>query len=305
LTAISAVGAPAGAEDAPSVTLRHYEVKRMPLFMDMHSRLEGATVDDVVAAHLKDLEIQDRYNTRYVTYWFNPDAGKVFCLVDAPSREAAINVHREAHGLVADEIIEVQPGMADALMNVRQEQLPSGQTFPESGDPDPGFRTIMFTDLEGSTTLAERLGDTAMLALLHRHDAIIRECLHVHGGREVKHTGDGIMASFASVARGVECAIAIQRAFNEHNRNDPAGAMRVRIGLSAGEPIEDHADIFGITVTIARRTCDTAEAGQILATNVVRELCMGKRLHFNDAGEAMLKGLSHPVRLFDVPWQPV
>ena len=276
----------------------------MPLFMDMHSRLDGVTVEDVVAAHLRDLDVQERYNTRYVTYWFNPDAGKIFCLVDAPSREAAISVHQEAHGLVADEIIEVQAGMADALMNVRQEQLPNGQTFPENGEPDPGFRTIMFTDLEGSTVHAERLGDDGMMALLRRHDAIIRECLHVHGGREVKHTGDGIMASFASVARGVDCAIAIQQAFDEHNRNDPEGAMRVRIGLSAGEPIEEHADIFGITVTIARRTCDTAAAGQILATNVVRELCMGKRFRFNDAGEAILKGLSSPVHLFDVPWQP-
>jgi len=276
----------------------------MPLFMDVHNRLEGATVEDVVAAHEQDLAVQERYKTRYLTYWFNPDAGKVFCLVDSPSRDAAMTVHREAHGLVPDEIIEVQPGMTDALMNIRQEQLPRGQTFPETGEPDPGFRTIMFTDLEGSTMLAERLGDDAMLALLQRHDAIIRECLHVHGGREVKHTGDGVMASFASVARGVDCAISIQQAFDEHNRNDPAGAMRVRIGLSAGEPIEDHADIFGMTVTIARRTCDTANAGQILATNVVRELCVGKRFRFNDAGEAMLKGLSTGVRLFDVPWQP-
>ena len=122
----------------------------MPLFMDVHNRLEGATVEDVVAAHDQDLAVQERYKTRYLTYWFNPDAGKVFCLVDSPSRDAAMTVHREAHGLVPDEIIEVQPGMTDALMNIRQEQLPRGQTFPETGEPDPGFRTIMFTDLKQS-----------------------------------------------------------------------------------------------------------------------------------------------------------
>ncbi len=83
----------------------------MPLFMDVHNKLpEGATADDVAGAHEADLKIQDKYGVRYINYWVDDKAGKVFCLVDAPDAEAAHTVHREAHGLVADEIIEVKEG---------------------------------------------------------------------------------------------------------------------------------------------------------------------------------------------------
>jgi hypothetical protein len=82
----------------------------MPLFMDVHNGLEGVTVEDVAAAHRRDLEIQDRYDVKYVRYWFNADSGKIFCLAEAPSREAADRVHRESHGLAADEILPVVEG---------------------------------------------------------------------------------------------------------------------------------------------------------------------------------------------------
>lgn len=276
----------------------------MPLFMDIHKSLPGATVDDVVNAHEADLSVQDRYGTRYITYWFNEDVGRVFCLVEAPSMDAAVKVHEEAHGILADDIIEVHGEAVDAMLNIRHDQLPNGQTHPETGSPDGGFRTIMFTDLEGSTERNEALGDQAMMTLITRHNAIIRECLHVHGGREVKHTGDGMMASFVSVSHAVECSIAIQRAFAEHNRNDPDGAMYVRIGLSAGEPIENDNDLFGSTVNLAKRVCDAGEPGKILTTNVVRELCLGKRYTFEPIGVRDMKGFSEPIPVFAVLWAP-
>ncbi len=82
----------------------------MPLYMDYHNKVDGLTAEAVAGAHEKDLETQDRYGANYLHYWFDEGTGKVFCLVDAPSKEAAEAVHREAHGLVADEIIEVQQG---------------------------------------------------------------------------------------------------------------------------------------------------------------------------------------------------
>jgi hypothetical protein len=82
----------------------------MPLFMDIHKHIEGLTADAVEHAHKADLKTQAKYNVKYLRYWFDEKAGKVFCLVDAPSKEAAIAVHREAHGLVADELVEVKEG---------------------------------------------------------------------------------------------------------------------------------------------------------------------------------------------------
>lgn len=83
----------------------------MPLYMDVHNQIpEGTTAADVAGAHARDLEVQDRYGVKYISYWVDPEAGKVFCLVDAPNADAAHAVHREAHGLVADEIYPVEQG---------------------------------------------------------------------------------------------------------------------------------------------------------------------------------------------------
>ena len=82
----------------------------MPLFMDVHDKVDGLTADAVAGAHARDLEVQDAHGVRYLQYWFDESSGKVFCLVEAPSAEAVSAVHREAHGLVADSITEVQAG---------------------------------------------------------------------------------------------------------------------------------------------------------------------------------------------------
>ena len=82
----------------------------MPLYMDTHRHIEGLTADGVAQAHAADLKTQEKYGVKYLRYWFDEDAGKVFCLIEAPNKEAAIAVHREAHGLVADEITEVKEG---------------------------------------------------------------------------------------------------------------------------------------------------------------------------------------------------
>ncbi len=82
----------------------------MPLFMDEHNNVEGLTAKAVAGAHQKDMQVQEKHGVKYLKYWFNEGAGKVYCLVDAPSKEAAETVHREAHGLVADEIVEVKEG---------------------------------------------------------------------------------------------------------------------------------------------------------------------------------------------------
>ena len=82
----------------------------MPLFMDIHDHIPGLTAEAVAQAHAADLATQGKHNVKYLRYWYDTQSGKVFCLIDAPNKEAAIAVHREAHGLVADRLVEVTEG---------------------------------------------------------------------------------------------------------------------------------------------------------------------------------------------------
>jgi class 3 adenylate cyclase len=272
----------------------------MPLFMDIH-KLQGTTTPDAVAsAHLADLKVQGKYDVNYLGYWLNEQAGRVFCLVQAPNAAAACAVHREAHGSVADEIIEVEERTVNVLLGNGTTNSAGAVLQPDGSAMDNGVRTIMFTDMEGSTNITQRLGDAEALKVLRVHDAIVRDALSSRGGREVKHTGDGIMAAFPSAFSAVDCAIAIQQELELHNQKAAGPPIRVRIGLSAGEPVEDHADLFGATVQLAARACAHAQPGQILVSNVVAELCIGKLVTFVDRGESVVKGFEKPVRFHEV-----
>src|SRR3990170_8796379 len=173
------------------------------------------------------------------------------------------------------------------------------------------FRTILFTDVEGSTAMTQRLGDAKAREVLREHERIVREALKAHGGSEVKTMGDGFMASFGSAVRALECAIAMQTAFDERNAGVGAtgrSPLRVRIGLNAGEPIAEddpdgRSDLFGTAVIRAARIAALAQGGEILAANVVRELAEGKGFMFGDRGEVALRGFDDPVRLFEVRWR--
>lgn len=163
--------------------------------------------------------------------------------------------------------------------------------------------TVMFTDMVGSTDLTQAQGDLAAQALVRRHNSIVRTALAEFDGREVKHTGDGIMASFASTANAVDAAVAIQRSVAAYNTAAPHLPVHLRIGINAGEPIAEEDDLFGTMVQLAARICAGAQPDQILCSNVVRELSAGKGRRFAPMGEHQLKGFKEPVPLYQVLWE--
>jgi len=171
-------------------------------------------------------------------------------------------------------------------------------TPPTSG----GVTTILFTDIVGHTEMMQRLGDAKGRAVLREHERITRETLKQHGGAEVKTMGDGFMASFGSVTSALECAIALQRAFAAHTESMPE-PLHVRVGLNAGEPIEEDGDLFGSTVILASRIAAKAGGGEILVPDTVRGLLSGKGFLFSDRGEFVPKGYDEGVRLWDVRWR--
>ena len=277
----------------------------MPIYMDRHE-IKGTSAAQVAEAHKKDLEIQDKYGCKALTYWFDEANGTTFCLIEAPEKEALVEMHHEAHGDVPNNIIEVHPEAVKAFLG-RIEDPPAPTESAESTIDKPliesAFRTILFTDMEGSTTMTTRLGDSKAMELLRTHDAIIRDAIKTHNGNEVKHTGDGFMISFSSVSRAVEFAISIQRSFASYNKKDPATPINLRIGITAGEPVTEGQDLFGSTVQLAARICNHAKPEQILVTRVIQDLCIGKKLPFSDQGEIQLRGFDELVRLYEVTWQ--
>jgi class 3 adenylate cyclase len=236
----------------------------------------------------------------------------------------------------------------DLLMDAIDDFLSEGEQPAVAAEPStPGaFRTVLFTDVEGSTAMTQRLGDARAREVLREHERIVREALKAHGGSELKTMGDGFMASFSSATRALECSIAMQRAFAAWNASIPAhpepppearppladvegraepqppahgstGSPRaggdvgatarapllVRIGLNAGEPIAEDEDLFGTAVIEAARIAAAAKGGEILVSNVVRELAKGKEFVFADRGDVTLKGFEEPVRLYEVKWE--
>jgi class 3 adenylate cyclase/pimeloyl-ACP methyl ester carboxylesterase len=155
---------------------------------------------------------------------------------------------------------------------------------------------ILFSDMVDSTETTAALGDTAAHEIIRAFHSISRECLEARGGRLVKSMGDGLMAEFPSVSQALGCAVDMQTTFATQ-------LLLVRIGINAGEPVSEDDDLHGLVVSTADRICDQGLGGEILVSNVVRELAMGKGFTFVDRGNAHLKGLPEPVHLFRVDYE--
>ena len=268
----------------------------MPLYMDRHE-FAKVTAEDLAAAHLQDLEVQAQFGVQFLNYWFDEERQHAFCLADGPTVDAVEAAHGASHGSIPYQVIEVDPDAVVRFMGGIASHRP-GEPYVETA-----FRTIVFTDIEGSTKLTQDLGDARAMAVLRRHDQIVRGALQANAGSEVKHTGDGFMAAFRSVAAAIQAAIEIQRRLAGANQVE-AAALRVRIGVAAGEPVAESGDLFGAAVQLAARLCHRAKPGTILASGAVRDLALGKGFAFRRAGSMRLKGFDESVTAYKVEWEP-
>ncbi len=225
--------------------------------------------------------------------------------------------------------VEVAKGLAGRIQNSRLSLFEGASVAPFIGDAEPplraiegflgveragtaapdlpaervagGLRTILCTDIAGHTAMMRRRGDALGRDVLRYHEDVTRAALKRFGGDEVKSLGDGFLASFGSAHRALECAVALQRAFDEEL---PGGErIAIRVGINAGEPIEENDDLFGTAVIAASRIAGSAEGGQVLVSMVVRELVAGKRWPFVDRGTVEMRGFDEPVRVYELDWR--
>ena len=162
--------------------------------------------------------------------------------------------------------------------------------------------TVMFTDMVGSTDMTQDRGDAGAQEIVRRHNTIVRMAISQYGGKEIKHTGDGIMASFDDCTGAVDAAIAIQRNVGNHNTARPDQPLSLRIGLNTGKPIQEENDIFGATVQLAARVCAATQPDQILCTDSVLNRSRGRSELMTPIGPQVLKGFKDPVPLHKVRW---
>ena len=268
-----------------------------PLYMDIHE-VPGVTTMLAAAEHVKDLAEQPRFGVSYPKYWVNEESGRIFCLCEAPNMEAAVAVHRAAHGVPADKIIEVSPELVDLFMGRATPDKDGAARLPveAGGGVDNGLRTIVFTDIVGSTALTQRFGDDISLELVRLHDDVAGTAIDEFEGRKIKHTGDGVMAAFMSPTNALRFALRVQAGLAEAACKRPElPEVTIRIGAAIGQPVEHANDLFGATVQLAARLCAHAQPRQILVAAAVAEMCLGKGFKFSSVSELQLKGFDDAV----------
>jgi class 3 adenylate cyclase len=257
-------------------------------------------------AHEHDLELQSAYNVKMMTYWFDEERSTAFCLAEAPNEQSIRDLHAHAHGFIPNEVIEVDPLTVQAFLGRIKDPIADPEARGDSSQTEiePAFRVIMFTDLKDSTQLAVELGDEKAMHLLRVHNALTREVVRAHKGREVKTTGDGFLLSFLNAADALACAVRIQDSFADYNDKHPREKLFVRIGVTAGEPIEEEGDLYGAAVNLASRICAEAKAGGVLIAQIVRDdLGFRGSFQFDSRGALRLKGFDQPVKVYEVLWR--
>ncbi|MCB2203798.1 DUF4242 domain-containing protein [bacterium] len=239
----------------------------MPIFMDRHD-VPGATAADVAHAHQKDLDIQDRYNCRAITYWFDEARGTAFCLIEAPDAQAVQAMHDSAHGLIPHLILQVESDTIEAFLGrIQDPETPAGTEPVTTEIIEPALRTILSLDTRSPSQL-KMSADQASRSMAAK--GRISDIVTRHGGREVEHAGNKFIASFSLLAEAITCAMEIRHFFSADSEGIAIGAVP-RIGLSAGVPVTESSELFGDAVRSASLLSDHARKGEVLLAPSVYE----------------------------------
>ena len=201
----------------------------------------------------------------------------------------------------APQLMTLEPRPALVCLRAGQDRADPLRTRPAPAGPE--LLALLVSDLEGFTALVEQLGDAAARELMRVHNAILRGCVTRHGGVEVWHTGDGMLAAFRSVASALEAAIDLQHSLRCRGAEQSGPALIARVGVHAGEPLPEEDRLFGTCVNTAARICARAGSQQIVVSEVVRLLAAGCNFDFVALGPAPLKGLKMTVPLHELRWR--
>ncbi|HEX6332867.1 MAG TPA: nickel-binding protein [Flavisolibacter sp.] len=240
----------------------------MPIYMDVHI-VPGVKAINVAEAHRMDLLHQQEFGCNCMTYWIDEGRESIFCLIEAPSKEAVVEMHNQAHGLVPNKVIEVSSSLVQSFLG----RIYDPGEVENTADglrvfSDPSFRILMVTSTTDPVLLSYHHGAEKASQLLKEHNAFVRKYISLYDGSEVEHGGDGFIISFASAGKAVSCALAIQNALAP----EAAETLGFRMSLNGGEPIERSNRLFGDTIQMAQHLCTIVKYFQVALSSSVKEL---------------------------------
>ena len=240
----------------------------MPLYMDVHN-VPGVKANAVAEAHLKDLTHQEEFACKCMTYWIDEERENIFCLIEAPTKDAVVEMHGKAHGLVPHKIIEVSSNVVSSFL---------GRIFdPEDAVTtadglkvftDPSFRVLLVIKNADPVLMKHKLGQEKSHELINRNKDIIRKNLARQGGSEVEYGGSDFIISFTAASKAVSCALAIQKEIQEYDN----ASSCMQMAINAGEPVESSNKLFGDTLLLASYMCAIGSNMQIVVASAVKEL---------------------------------
>lgn len=240
----------------------------MPIYMDIHT-IPGVKAKNVAEAHLKDLAIQEEYGCKCMTYWIDEKRESVFCLIDAPDKDAVEELHGKAHGLIPNKIIEVSSKVVESFLGRIFD--PPEATLSETGlkvFSETALRTLLVTIIEDPVLLELRLGKEKANGLIQQLNLMVRKKIAEFEGSEAEHKGSGFIVSFTSASNAVSCALAVQKDLPVKIAKETG----LKMAIHAGEPVAKSAILFGDTIQMAANLCLVNKSGNVAVTSAVQEI---------------------------------
>jgi AraC-like DNA-binding protein len=272
--------------------------------MDIHT-IPGVKAKNVAEAHLKDLAIQEDYNCKCMTYWIDEKRESVFCLIDAPDKDAVEELHGKAHGLVPNRIIEVSSKVVESFLGRIID--PPDATVSETGlkvFSDSALRTLLVTTIKDPVLLEPELGKEKANGLIQQLNLILRKKITEFEGSEAEHRGTGFIVSFTSATNAVACALAIRKDLPVKVGSETG----LKMAIHAGEPVAKSPVLFGDTIQMAANLCAVNKSGGIAITSTVQEIVSREFFLMNKKEFFMLSPqeesqLSSIFSILDANWE--
>jgi AraC-like DNA-binding protein len=240
----------------------------MPIFMDLHELPNGITAKDIAEMHQEDLKIEHKYNCRGLTYWCDEQRQTAFCLMEAPNKQAVIDLHQKAHGAIPQQILEVNESIVESFLGRIEDPKKSNKTSLNIIN-DPAFRTLTVVKIKNKILRADDIN--TLKAAIRGYTTSIKTLAANYNGRLVKHESNTFLISFASVTDAVHCGLKIRDVHNCVITPD----LEFKIGISAGIPITEKDGFFEDTIKTSDYLSDIAK-GSLSITTAVKDLFEGE-----------------------------